>query len=165
MGTSIAVKSRPRHSSLKRKAEIIDTIIDEYNKVRQRKNFPRKIVEQLVDLFFPDSNFVGRGVFKEVHAVRSRARKRVLKLSSAKSTTRDWKAYNKLPGTIRNRYFAKIYWRTKYCQLQKYGTRATVPEGALKKLRQIGKKYDLADIKSDNVRKVEGSFKIVDASG
>src|SRR3954471_24875209 len=111
---------KPRHSTLKRRAETLDLIIDQYNRVRKRKKFPKKIVEGVVRLLFPGSSFAGRGVFKEVHAIRSRAHTRVLKLSNGKSTNRDWKVYNQLPITLRNRYFAKIYWRTKYCLLQKY---------------------------------------------
>jgi hypothetical protein len=155
---------RPRHFTLKQRAEMFDLIIDEYNKVRKRKNFPKKIVADVLQLFFPDSNFVGRGFFKEVHEIRSRSYRRVLKVSNAGSTDRDWEVYNRLPRTLRNRYFAKIYWRTKYCLLQKYGKKAKVPASVLKKLRAFAKKYDLWDIKPDNVRKVDGRFKIIDAS-
>jgi hypothetical protein len=112
---------------------------------------------------FPDSNFEGRRAFKEVHAVHSRAHKLVLKLSHAKSTRRDWKVYQLLPRNIRNRYFAKIYWHTKYCILQKYGKKKPVPNNELKKLQKLGRQYGLRNIKADNVRKVGNHFKIVDA--
>lgn len=153
-----------RHAILKKRAEIVDLIIDRYNRVRRRKNFPKKIVADVVGLMFPDSNFEGRGFFKEVHSVHSRARKLVLKLSHAKSTKRDWKVYHLLPEGIRNRYFARIYWHTKYCSLQKYGRKVRVPKQELKKLRMRVRRYGLNDIRADNVRKVEGHFKIVDAN-
>ena len=155
---------KPRHATLKKRAELIDLIIDHYNHVRKRKNFPKKIVEDVVRLMFPISNFEGRGAFKEVHAIRSKAYRRVLKISNGRSTRRDWKAYQRLPANIRNRYFAKIYWNTKYCQLQKFGRKAKIPKAELMKLKLIGKKYGLTDIRPQNVRKVDGRFKIVDAS-
>jgi hypothetical protein len=154
---------KPRHFTLKQRAEMVDLIIDEYNKVRKRKNFPKEIVADVLRLFFPDSSFAGRGFFKEVHAIRSRSFRRVLKISNDESTNRDWKVYNRLPRTLRNRYFAKIYWRTKYCLLQKYGRKAKVPAPVLKRLRAFGKQYGLTDIKEANIRKVDGRFKIVDA--
>jgi hypothetical protein len=153
-----------RHAILKKRAEIVDLIIDHYNRVRGRKNFPKKIVADVVGLIFPHSNFEGRGFFKEVHSVRSRARTLVLKLSHAESTRRDWKVYQLLPAGIRNRYFAKIYWHTKYCSLQKYGQKVRVPKEELQKLRRRVRKYGLKDIRAANVRKVEGHFKIVDAN-
>jgi hypothetical protein len=153
-----------RHATLKKRAETVDFIIDQYKLVRRRRNFPKKIVAGVVDLLFPNSNFEGRGFFKEVHSIRSRARKLVLKLSHAESTKRDWRVYHRLPAGIRNRYFARIYWHTKYCSLQKYGKKVPVPKQELKKLRTRVREHGLTDIKADNVRKVEGHFKIVDAS-
>jgi hypothetical protein len=153
-----------RHANLKKRAEVIDLILDQYKQVRSRKNFPKKVVAGVVDIMFPNSKFEGRGAFKEVHSVHSRARKLVLKLSNAKSTRRDWMVYKRLPPTIRNRYFAKIYWHTKYCLLQKYGKKVHVPKDELKKLRARVKQYRLDDIRADNVRKVDGRFKIVDAN-
>jgi hypothetical protein len=157
------MRRKSRHSTLKQRAEIIDLIIDHYNRVRKRKNFPKKIVADLVSLIFPDSSFVGRGFFKEVHSIRSRAHTRVLKLSNVKSTNRDWKIYNSLPKGVRNRHFAKIYWRTKYCQLQKFGKKANVPNAELERLREFARKHGLKDIKVDNIRKIDGRFKIIDA--
>jgi len=161
--------ARPmRHATLKKRAELVDLVIHHYKRARYLKNFPKKIVAGVVGLMFPHSNFEGRGFFKEVHSIHSRARKLVLKLSNAKSTRRDWKVYQRLPAGIRNRYFAKIYWHTKYCLLQKYGEKvdASKPEvkREVKKLRERVKKYGLRDIKTANVRKVEGRFKIVDAN-
>jgi hypothetical protein len=158
------IVTRMRHATLKKRAEIVDLVITHYKRARGLRNFPKRIVADIVGLLFPHSGFEGRGVFKEVHSVHSRARKLVLKLSHAKSTKRDWKVYQRLPDRIRNRYFAKIYWHTKYCSLQKFGKKVRVPEKELQKLRTRVKKYGLTDIKAANVRKVEGHFKIVDAN-
>jgi hypothetical protein len=157
------IVSRMRHAILKKRAEMVDIIIDHYKKARGLRNFPKKIVADVVSLMFPDSNFEGRGAFKEVHSVHSRARTLVLKLSNAKSTRRDWGVYQRLPAGIRNRYFARIYWHTKYCSLQKYGKKVGVTKQELRRLRMCVRKYGLKDIKAANVRKVEGHFKIVDA--
>jgi hypothetical protein len=153
-----------RYGTLNKRAEVVDVVIDHYKRARHLKTFPKKIVEDVVGLMFPHSNFEGRGFFKEVHTVHSRARKLVLKLSNAKSTRRDWEVYHRLPATVRNRYFAKIYWHTKYCSLQKYGKKVRVPKSNLKELRMHVRKFGLTDIKADNIRKIEGHFKIVDAN-
>jgi LDH2 family malate/lactate/ureidoglycolate dehydrogenase len=83
------MKPTRRHATLQRRAEIVDLIIDQYNRVRKRKKFPKKAVADVLQLLFPHSSFVGRGFFKEVHAIRSRAHTRVLKVSNGKSTNRD----------------------------------------------------------------------------
>ena len=158
------MKKTARHLKLKRKAEIVDLIIDQYNRVRKRKRFPRKVITNVVNLFFPESRHLGRGAFKEVLLIRSQAYKYVLKVSSLKSTGRDWKIYNRLPRTLRNRYYAKIYWRTKYSLLQKYGKRVQLPDAELKKLRKFAKKYGLTDVRPGNIRKIDKHFKIVDAN-
>jgi len=77
---------------------------------------------------------------------------------------KDWLAYHSLPKNIRNRYFAKIYWLTDHCLLQKYGRATRVPDHELRKLKSVGKEYGLRDIRPANIRKVDGRFKIVDAS-
>jgi hypothetical protein len=48
--------------------------------------------------------------------------------------------------------------------LQKYGKSSKVPPERLKKLKRIAKEYGLTDVRPANVRKVDGQFKIVDAS-
>ncbi|HWC94855.1 MAG TPA: hypothetical protein VG475_17305, partial [Pseudolabrys sp.] len=127
-----------RHSTLRQKAEIIDFIVDRYKKVRGRKTFPKGILKDIVPLFFLNSRYIGRGFHKEVFAIRSRAHIRVLKISNAKSTKRDLRVYNRLHPNIRNRYFAKIYWQTKYCLLQKFGIKASVPAKEIRRLKGIG---------------------------
>jgi hypothetical protein len=89
--------SHMRHAILKKRARIIDLVIDQYKQIRGRKTFPKIIVAGLVGLMFPDSDFEGRGFFKEGHSVHSRTRKLVLELSHAPSTKRDWQVYRRLP--------------------------------------------------------------------
>jgi len=76
---------------------------------------------------------------------------------------KDWITYQKIPSNVRNRYFAKIYWRSGLFMLQKYGKKTKVPKGEISRLKEIGGKYDLKDIREANIMKVDGKFKIVDA--
>ncbi len=156
--------SNIRHASIYKKAKFIDQFIDKYKSVRKRFSFPHKEVATIIHFLFPNSTYSGRGAFKTVHKVSSRARNLVLKTSQPKNIRNDERAYRRLPSNLRNRYFAKIYWRTKYCLLQKYGKRTSIPSDRLKKLKSIAKQYKLTDVRPDNVRKVDGHFKIVDAS-
>ena len=47
--------------------------------------------------------------------------------------------------------------------LQKYGKKVKVPRKELQKLKDIGKKYGLKDIRESNIMKFGNKFKIVDA--
>lgn len=158
------VEWRSVTQKLKKQAELFDLVVDNYNKVRRRTNFPKKISKDVAELFFPEIHHLGGGFYKEAYLIRSKARKLVLKLANKRSINQDWKLYSSLPANLRNRYFTKIYWRTKYCLLQKLGEEEKIPKDEMKKLKEFGKKFGLTDIKPDNVRKVDGRFKIVDAN-
>lgn len=153
-----------RHALIKKKAEFIDQFVDAYKRIRKRSSFPHKEVGSIIHFLFPGSSYSGRGAFKTVHRISSRAKTLVLKTSHFKNITKDVRAYKRLPPRVRNRYFAKIYWRTKYCVLQKYGRKIAVHPGGLNKLKAVARKYGLTDVRPDNIRKVDGHFKIVDAS-
>ncbi|MFH1072461.1 MAG: hypothetical protein V1743_03455 [Nanoarchaeota archaeon] len=47
--------------------------------------------------------------------------------------------------------------------LQKYGKKVKVPAKELEKLKLVGNKYDLKDIREANIMKFDNKFKIVDA--
>lgn len=154
-----------RHERIHKRALFIDEFVRAYQKVRNRKTFPHKEVGRIIHFLFPGCSYKGRGAFKTVHKISTRARDLVLKTSSPKNIKKDMRVYSRIPETIRNRYFAKIYWNTRCCLLQKYGRKTMgVPAKALKRLKEFGKQYGLRDIRLDNVRKVGGHFKIVDAS-
>lgn len=153
-----------RHRRIWKRARFIDEFIDAYRKVRRLTNFPHKAVKTILPLIFPGSKFAGKGAFKTVHKVSSRAKDLVLKTSRARHAKRGLRAYRMLPKTKRNRYFAKIYWKTKYCVLQKYGKKVTIPKRELTKLKIFAATYGLTDIRPDNIRKVDGRLKIVDAN-
>jgi len=152
------------HALIYKKAKFIDQFVDYYQKARGRSNFPQKETGHLIKFLFPGSRYSGRGAFKTVHQISSRAKDLVLKTSHRKNIIRDWRTYCRIPDSIRNRYFAEIYWKTNYCLLQKWGKKVKVPEEMITKLRLVGRTYGLTDIRSDNIRKVDGHFKIVDAN-
>lgn len=154
-----------RHKRLLVKAFFIDDFVVDYKRVRKRKSFPHKEVGMIIRFLFSGASYKGRGAFKTVHRVHSMARDLVLKTSNAKNIRADIRAYSRLPASIRNRYFAKIYWATRHMLLQKYGRAAErVPDDVLRRLKAVGKEHRLTDIRPANIRKVEGKYKIVDAS-
>lgn len=152
-----------RHVLIQRTARLVDQFVDVYKRARKRTTFPHKGVHEIVTLLFPGSAKTGRGAFKTVFVVRSRKRSLALKTSNSNQIMNDWLAYHRLPKGIRNRYFAKIYWLTDHCLLQKYGQESRVPERVLRDLKKIGKKFGLRDIRPANILKIDGQFKIVDA--
>ncbi len=153
-----------RHKTIHDKALLLDSIVDYYMKGRHRIYFPHKQLRRVLPMLFPEIKPEGRGVFKTVYRITSRnsTRDLVLKAGSASSTRRDWSVYNSLPKGIRNRYFAKIYWPTKYFVLQKFGERVPVPSDELRRLKTKTRKY-LTDVRLANIRFVDGHFKVVDA--
>lgn len=161
--TSYQEDDEMRHHGIYEKALLIDKFVEFYLKARKRKTFPHKEVGQLIGLLFPGSRKLGRGAFKTVYRVSSTARDLALKISREDSVTKDIEVYNRLPSNIRNRCFAKIYWHTRFCLLQKYGKAVTIPPQELEILKEKGTRYGLTDVRVANVRKVEGRFKIVDA--
>jgi hypothetical protein len=152
-----------RHSTIKEKAELIDKFAEFYMKAKRRKSFPHKEVGIIIRLLFPNSRNVGRGAFKTVYQISSRKRDLALKISREENIKNDIEVYHRLPQNIRNRYFAKIYWETRYCLLQKYGKKVKVPPQKIADLKERVASYRLTDVREANIRKVDGKFKIVDA--
>jgi len=153
-----------RHERIRDRAQLLDSIVRTYKKARGGKYFPHRVVEQVMPILFPRSRKIGRGAFKTVYRVESPARFVALKVTASKHVRRDRKLYEGIPVGVRNRYFAKIYWYTKYCLLQKYGREVNVPKNVLKRLQERGRRFGLSDVRRDNIRRVEGHFKIVDAN-
>jgi hypothetical protein len=153
-----------RHKKIHDKAIFLDWFVESYNRVRRRKTFPHKAVRIIIKLLFPDWSYRGRGAFKTVYKVQSTKRRLVLKVANSNRIKTDVRTYRSIPRNVRNRYFAKIYWHTKCAMLQKYGTETHIPPSELKKLKKIGKKYGLGDVRSDNIRELDSHFKIVDAT-
>lgn len=154
-----------RHARIKQKARFLDQFIDDYKRMRKRKNFPHQAVEKIMPLIFRRWRREGRGAFKTVHRVSSTSRHVALKTASAKHIRRDWRIYKGLSRRTRNRYFAKIYWTTKYCLLQKYGKSIRrIPRREMHKLKRFARENGLWDVRPANIRRMDGHYKIVDAN-
>lgn len=162
-----------RHKTIWNKALFLDEFIEKYNKIRHRRAFPHNQAGIMVKLLFPESKRLGKNSyakFKRAYYVSSRTRDLVLKIGDAKNVKLDGNAYKYLPKTVRNRYFAKIYWHTKYCLLQKYGKEVKIPKNQKSKLKDDinwhlrNKPYYLSDIRPDNIRQVDGTPKVIDAT-
>jgi len=154
-----------RHKKIRKTAEFIEEFIKMYRKARHRKKtLPRRVVRELIRMLFPISKPLGKGFYKDVYWVRSAERQLVLKFGREKAIKNDIRVYKSVPKSIQNRFFAKIYWGTPHFLLQKYGKKVKVSDKVLKQLKREGKKYCLTDIRRDNIRKVDGHFKVVDAN-
>ncbi|TSC74091.1 MAG: hypothetical protein G01um101433_1104 [Parcubacteria group bacterium Gr01-1014_33] len=157
-----------RHSRIYKNARVLDKLIDYYRNAHPGKKLPsKKVLDILMPLLFSDAQHIGRGYFKHAYYVSSSTRDLVLKIGKSESIRADIKVYKRLPKTVRNRYFAKLYWHTRYCLLQKYGKKAIVPKHIVDGLNQIGQQYGISDIgisNTKNIRKIDGHFKIIDAN-
>lgn len=145
---------------------ILESSISFIKKSRKRKSMPFKDVEKIINIFFPrtKNHKIGKGFFKHVFVINSGKKKLALKIGRSKRhIQKDYTTYRSLPLNIRNRYFAKIYWRKDLFMLQKYGKKVKIPKKELEKLKNIGIKHKLKDIREANVMKFNNKFKIVDA--
>jgi hypothetical protein len=146
--------------------KIIKPSIDIIKRTRKRKTMPFKEIEKIINVFFPRTKHykMAKGFYKHVFVIHSDKRKLVLKIGRSKIHLRkDITTYKRLPVSIRNRYFAKIYWRHNLFMLQKYGKKVRVPDEEEANLRKIGHKYGLKDVRKANIMKFGNKFKIVDA--
>ncbi|MEK6884275.1 MAG: hypothetical protein AABY22_31885, partial [Nanoarchaeota archaeon] len=136
-------------------------------KFRQINHIPHAYIKDILDIFFPKTRHVDKkkGFFKNVYIIHSKTRKYVLKEGKRKDIRKDHITYLRLCKKGGKRYFAKIYWRSKGGRfiLQKYGEDIKVPEKELIRLKSIGKKYGLKDVREANIMKFGNRFKIVDA--
>lgn len=123
---------------------------------RKRRSMPYKDIETILKIFFPRTKFhkTGKGFFKHVFVVHSSKRKLVLKIGrSPRHIRKDHTTYRRLSEKIPNKYFAKIYWADGLFMLQKYGRQVTVPPRVLQKLKAVGARYRLRDVRDVNVMK------------
>ncbi len=155
-----------KHTKIHYKALFIDEFVGYYNRTRKRGRFPHKQVGVLIKYLFPNSKWFGNGNHKTAFRVWSDFGRNplVLKVGSKSAIKNDLKVYNRIPESKRNRYFAKIYHKTNYCILQKYGKKIKVSPEIKKSLKAIGKRYGFRDVRDANIRFIKGRPKIVDAS-
>jgi hypothetical protein len=157
-----------RHKQSQAYAYVIDSIIDHYRESRKTEKIPRsRLLLPLVSIVFPAQKHVGKGYFKSVfNIVAPMGRLHLaLKIGRPEAIEMDWGIYMMAKqGGLSNKYFAQYHWKTKYCLLQDYGKRRKVPDEVLKDLRMRAHRAGLSDIKKDNIRHIDGRFKIVDAN-
>ena len=153
-----------KFKSLYEKAKAIDKLIDNYIKNKVTSFVPMATLQEVVPTIFPDCFMVNFGLHKLVFHVRHKSHELVLKIGKHEAIEADHKTYKQLPKNLRHAYFARVFWHTKYCLLQEYGVEAEVSELELGQLRNIASEYGLLDITCDNIRKVNGNLKIIDAS-
>ena len=160
-----------RHKKPQDYAFVIDDLVDHYMKTRGGEKLPnRRLLSPIVELMFEEQEYLGRGASKRAFKVLSRNGKRelVLKIGEPKSIKNDWKVYVHAKNNgLADRYFAKCYWHTKYCMLQKFGEDRKVPPKIQRDLKERANKIGLQDIglrSNRNIRYIDGYFRIIDAS-
>jgi hypothetical protein len=121
-------------------------------------------LKELILKNFPDLYVKDVGWHKIVFGIHSADQKIVIKIGAKKSIENDHRAYKRVPESMRHQLFAKIFWHTKYCLLQEYGFPAKVNAEELTRLRRIIYRYGIFDIKEENVKRINGELKIIDAN-
>jgi hypothetical protein len=153
-----------RYESLHHVAKRIDHLIDHHLPKERSAFLPQEDLKKLVEKNFPDYFVENCGWHKIIFGNRSIDHKIVLKVGTKKSIENDHRAYKRLPHRLRHRLFARIFWHTKYCLLQEYGFPMQVTPEQLAEIRQEVYKYGIFDVKADNLRKIDGAIKIIDAN-
>ncbi len=146
------------------KARQIDHLIDLYMHSNVTSVISQEELKELVLKAFPDFYVKNFGWHKIVFGIHSEDQGIVLKVGAKRSIENDHRAYKRVPESQRHQLFAKIFWHTKYCLLQQYGSPAIVSQQELDNLRGIVYKYGLFDIKADNLKRIDGELKIIDAN-
>ncbi len=152
------------YKELHHEAKHIDRLIDA--RINQTgAPFPaREEVENVLSKNYPDFYVENCGWHKIVFRNRSFDHKVVLKIGPKRSIENDHRVYKRVPERVRHRFFARIFWHTKYCLLQEYGLPAKATPEQLTCVRDAVYKYGIFDVKSDNLRWINGELKIVDAN-
>ena len=153
-----------KFKSLHEKAKLLDNLIDDYIETKGSSFVPMSDLEKTVKVAFSDAVLVNFGFHKLVFHLRHKSHELALKTGRTSAIEFDHTVYKQLPANLRQVYFAKVFWHTKYCLLQEYGVEAEASAEAMTQLRAIASKYGLLDITCDNIRSVNGNLKIIDAS-
>ena len=152
-----------KFKSLHEKAKQLDNLIDEYLKAEKTGFVPFRTLEKVVIGVFPDAVKVNFGLHKLVFRLRHKRHLLALKVGKADSVERDHRALKQVPYDVRHVYFARMFWHTKYSLLQEWGEETEVSPQELAVVRAVAEKYGLLDITCDNIRRVNGVLKIIDA--
>jgi len=153
-----------KFKSLHEKAKQLDNLIEKYRETKQTGFVSMEGLKEMVSEVFPGAVMFDYGLHKTVFRLRHKSHLLVLKVGKTEAIERDHDVYKQLPSDSRHVYFARIFWHTKYCLLQEYGVQTEVSPENLGQLRSVAEAYGLLDITCDNVRNVNGTLKIIDAS-
>jgi hypothetical protein len=154
-----------KYNEIRKKAIRLDKFIDMN---RTTMNLPMREVIAIVKYLFPSCYKKSKGWYKTVFTIcpqrGSKGEVLILKVGKERSIKNDLTVYRMLPRKLREKFFAKIHWHTKYCLLQEWGENIRTTKRDLERLKQLAFRYGLVDIKRANIRKVNGSMKIIDAT-
>lgn len=153
-----------KYKPLYDKARQIDHLVDHYMYSHGTSVISQEELKKLILKDFSDLYVKSFGWHKIVFGIHSLDQEIVLKVGAKKSIENDHRAYNRVPENQRHQLFAKIFWHTKYCLLQQPGSPAKVSQKELDNLSGIGYNYGIFDIKADNLMRIDGKLKIIDAN-
>jgi hypothetical protein len=153
-----------KYKQLNHEAKHIDRLIDHQLHHQGGHFLTPQALQDVVTKNYPDFTVENSGWHKTVFRNKKSDHQVVLKIGPHKSIENDHHAYKQVPETIRHLHFARIFWHTKYCLLQEFGEEATVTKEQLDCVRQAVYRYGVFDIKSENLRWIDGELKIIDAS-
>jgi hypothetical protein len=158
-------KGQMKHKSLRNRARLIDHLIDAYRESMGTQFIPEDKLTDVVSTIYPNFEAEGSGRHKTVFRLnQGNHHDFALKIGPKDDIENDHKMYKRLPTKLRHEFLAKMFWHTKYCLLQEYGTECEISVEELNKLRELGYKYGLIDIKPLNIRKIGDHLKIIDAN-
>jgi len=153
-----------KFKTLHEKAIHLDNLIDGFREKKGTTFVPMANLQEIVLKTFPDAAMVNFGLHKLVFRLRHKSHELALKIGKNEAIKVDYEAYKRMPSSERHVYFARVFWHTKYSLLQEYGVEAEVSPEEFAQIKIIADRYGLLDITCDNIRKVNGNLKIIDAS-
>ncbi|MGE5533214.1 MAG: hypothetical protein ACM3UL_00705 [Ignavibacteria bacterium] len=153
-----------KYETLHHTAKQIDHLIDHYLHYSGSSVIAQEELEKIVLRNFPDLYVKDVGWHKIVFGIRSVDQKIVLKVGSKRIIENDHRAYKQVPESMRHKLFARIFWHTKHCLLQEYGYPANVSQEELTQIRRVIYKYGIFDVKAENLKRINGKLKIIDAN-
>ena len=153
-----------KYRMLHHQAKHIDRLIDENRHAAKAAFLTSDQLKTIVTTVYPDFYVESCGWHKIVFRNRLADHKVVLKVGPQRSIEADHSAYKRIPHSIRHRVFARLFWHTKYCLLQEYGEAAQVNAQELSEIRRAVYRYGVFDIKAENIKRINGMLKIIDAN-
>ncbi len=153
-----------KYKKFHHQAKQIDRLIDDHVRLTGTYFVPQEQLKKLILENFPDLYVKDVGWHKIVFGIHGVDKKTVLKIGTKKIIENDHRAYKRVPESMRHQLFARIFWHTKYCLLQEYGFSVHVTQEELMHLRKIVYRYNIFDVKEENLKRINGQLKIIDVN-